>query len=1020
MRPKIFNPYILIATLLALSLLFAVGFHRLKVDTDIINYLPEDPIIQNAMHVFKNHEIQDHVVIDVSLEKRGLDRLVEYGDKVEEALRADGLFKTVGLRNFANSMPALASFITKDLPVLFDEKELNEEIRPLIQPEAIHKRLEELHRNLMNLDSIGQAEFIENDPLGLKKFVMARLASLAPSQNAHFYRGQLLSSDNRHLLVIASPKGSSTDTRFSRKVVEAISKIAKSLGQEASQRGDRLTLTPVGAYRVALDNELIVRRDVKVAILFATVGIALLLVLAFPRPYMGLLSLFPSIAGTMLAFFVFSLLHQSISIMVLGFGGAIISITVDHVIAYLLFLDRPHWTCGKEASREVRSVGLLALLTTVGGFEGLSLSGFPILEQLGQFTVLGMSLSFVFTHFVFPLIFPSMPPSRPRTLPLQKVVNKLARFGKKGALVAFCFAAVMLFFAKPEFNVNLSSMNTVSKETAAADKLLADVWGNVTNKIFLMVEADSIVDLETKEDRLLKRLGPELSSGALSSGIVSSMIFPGKSRRDANLVAWKKFWNSDRISALKKTVKKTSAELGFSTAGFETFYKTLEPSWRPAGNFNVPEEFYPLLGMKKNPDGSWIQISTFTTGKSFDSERFYAEHHSLGSIFDPMLFSKRLGQLLFSTFLKMLVIIGAGVVVLVFLFFLDLRLTLASLLPVVFSFICTLGALNLLGHPLDISTLMLSIVAIGMGIDYSLFFVRSYQRYGDASHPSFGLIRMSVFMSAATTFVGFCALCFAEHNLLRSAGLTSTLAVGFALTGAFLILPPVMEHLLQDRKKDILEGRTPAERVLRRYRNIETYPRLFARFKLLLDPMFIELPALLNTHQNGVRTIVDIGVGYGVPACWFLECFPESKVYGIEPDPDRVGIASKAIGKRGLITRGRAPEMPQTPTLADMATMLDMMHYLDDEGLKLTLKRLHGSLCREGFAIIRTALVPERKFPWTWWMENLKLKAHGVPTYYRPLDEIEKRMIEAGFVIEHTAFSGSKKELIWLVLKIKQ
>ncbi|MEW6666894.1 MAG: methyltransferase domain-containing protein [Thermodesulfobacteriota bacterium] len=1018
MRAKAFNPYILLMTVLAVSSLFGIGFYRLEIDTDILDDLPEDPIIQDALQVFKNHEIQDQLVIDVYLDKGEVGRLVEYGRRLEDRLRASGLFKTVGFRDFGKAMPALAMSVTRNLPVMFTEGELMELVRPLTEPEAIRRRLGEVHRDLMNLEGIGQAGFIQNDPLGLGRFVLARLSSLAPTQNAYIYKERLISSDNRHLLVMATPISSGTDTAFSRKLADRIGTIGQSLGREALRSSDRLSLTPVGAYRAALDNELIARRDVKKAILFATLGVALLLLFAFPRPYIGLLSLLPSIAGTMTGFFVFSLLHKSISVMVLGFGGAIISMTVDYGVAYFLFLDRTEWSSGKEASHEVRSVGLLALLTTTGAFAALALSGFPILRQLGEFTFLGMSFSFLFVHSVLPLIFPEIPPARPRALPLQNVVNRLARLGKKGAGVAFCFALVMLFCAKPEFNVNLSSMNTVTQETAAAEKRVADVWGNVLQKVFLMIQGSSVAELQDKGDRLLEILDKEIPSDGLKSGFVPSMIFPGENRRAANLASWREFWTGARVSALRDGLEKASAEIGFAATAFEPFYRTLEPSWRPEGDGRIPEELYGLLGLKKGSDGSsWVQVMTFTTGRAFDGEHFYAAVHALGRAFDPALFSKRLGSLLFSTFLRMLVIVASGVVVLVFLLFVDLRLTVVSLLPVVFSFVCTLGTLRLVGQPLDISTLMLSIVAIGMGIDYSLYFVRSYQRYGDPSHPSFGLIRMTVFMAAATTLIGFCVLCFAQHSLLRSIGLTSTLAIGYALVGAFLILPPVMERILQGHEDTASRPVDPTNRVLARYRNMEPYPRMFARFKMLLDPMFKELPALLKFCPDRVQTLIDIGSGYGVPACWLLERFPESRVYGIEPNPDRVAIASKAVGKRGLILRGRAPEMPETPAPADMATMLDVVHYLDDEGFRLTLQRLLASLRPRGVVLIRAGLTPRRRFPWAWWLERLKSKVHGIPLTYRPPDELRQKAMEAGFAVEHTAMSGSHGELIWLILR---
>ena len=82
------------------------------------------------------------------------------------------------------------------------------------------------------------------------------------------------------------------------------------------------------------------------------------------------------------------------------------------------------------------------------------------------------------------------------------------------------FVIVMLFFAKPEFNVSLSSMNTVSKETTAAENLFADVWGNIFSKIYLMTEGQSVKELQKKGDSLLAMMDPDMHSGVLSSPVL--------------------------------------------------------------------------------------------------------------------------------------------------------------------------------------------------------------------------------------------------------------------------------------------------------------------------------------------------------------------------------------------------------------------------------------------------------------------------------------------------------------------
>ena len=231
---------------------------------------------------------------------------------------------------------------------------------------------------------------------------------------------------------------------------------------------------------------------------------------------------------------------------------------------------------------------------------------------------------------------------------------------------------------------------------------------------------------------------------------------------------------------------------------------------------------------------------------------------------------------------------------------------------------------------------MLSIVVIGMGIDYSLFLVRSFQRYPSVSDSSAEIVRMTIFMASASTIIGFGAG-LAEHSLLKSAGLTSLLGIVYSLIGAFLFLPPTLEYL--DGLRGKIEGKDiPIHvRVAARYAALEPYPRMFARFKMKTDPMFRELPHLIRFLEN-VKTIVDIGTGFGVPACWLLEQFPESRVYGLEPDPERVRVASEAFGNRGTAVKGSAPDLPSFPKPADLAMMLDMIHFLKDEALQRILR----------------------------------------------------------------------------------
>jgi uncharacterized protein len=1010
----LFNYRILITVFILIFTTAAAGFLRLTIDTDIVRSLPSDQtVISDALEIFSNHPIHDQIAVDITLNKDDPDVLVDCGRYVEERLRASGLFAEVGNSEISSLIPDLALQVVANLPVLFSKQELEQDIAPRLDKQFINQRFSTILQKLSSLEGIGQSTFITTDPLGFMEPVMARMAMLAPITDTGMYKGFIFSADNRHLLVTARPKTTGTNTASAKHISGLLKSISTELAERYNPEGIDVTLTPVGAYRAALDNERIIRHDVNLALLLSTAGIGLLLFIAFPRPLLGLLSLLPALAGTAVSLFLFSVFHSSISIMVLGFGGAIISITVDHGIAYLLFLDRPRITRGKEASREIRAIGILAVLTTCGAFLTLSFSGFPIFVQLGQFTAMGVFFSFLFVHFIFPRITPSMVPSKKRKLPLQGMVDKLYSSGRYGAFAAALLACSLLFFARPDFNVSLESMNTVSPATIAADTLFTKVWGNMNNKIVLMVSGNTGADIQQKNDQILQNINKDKTAKKIESAFVPSMIFPGNVLAAKNLEAWKEFWNRERVEKLRTQLERNSSELGFTADGFDHFLGLLAPSYSPQDTA-LPARFYNLIGISEK-EGQLLQFINVSPGEEYTSQNFYERYGREGKIFDSPWFTEQLATILFNSFATMLGIIALSIVLFLLFFFASWQLTLITLLPPLFSYICTLGTMKLIGHPLDIPGLMLSIVILGMGIDYSIFFVRAHQRYRDPAHPSFTLVRMAVFMAGASTTIGFGVLCLAEHSLLRSIGITSLLGIGYSLLGAFLLLPPLLQNYFATKEQNSHRELSISGRVRNRYQLMEAYPRMFARFKLQSDPMFTDLPELLADHRARIHTILDIGCGYGVPGCWCLEYFSKAKVYGLDPDSERVRVAALAMGKRGEILEDMAPDLPVLPDPPDLVLLLDMLHYLDEKSITTLFGNCFKTMADKGTLLTRFVIRPDAPPSWSWKLEEYRIHISRGKTHYRSAARMAELMENAGFHIETNMTTQANTELIWLM-----
>ncbi len=803
MKNKISKIILVIIITASVITMFKIAMSRLVIDMDIVESLPKnDPIVNEAAYVINNLPSKDRIVIDLQT-TGNIEDLTEGSVFIEKYLSGSGLFKTVGLGDNEALFPELITRITDTLPYLFSEKELEEKIKPLLTQEKITSELKQRFLELTSLDSIGQSNLIEKDPLGFRNIILAKLSNLSPSKNAKIYKQQIISTDSRHLLIILEPLSSGTDTGFALKMTNLVKKIESELDKKFSPLKIKYTLTPVGSYRAALDNETKAKSDTEKAVLFATIGIALLLIAGFPRPWLGLLALVPALAGTAISLFVYSLFNKSISVLAIGFGGTIISFTVDYGIAYLLFLDRPIKTTGFEATKKVWSLGILAMLTTSISFALLFISGFKALSEIGYFAALGVVFTFAFVHLVYPFIFTEMLPAKKRSFfPLQKFVNIISSGKDRKKFYAACaIGIVLLFFAKPEFKVDLNSMNSVSNETIAAENLVKNTWGDILSRLYLMNSASSLEELQKNSDTITTMIGNDISEDNISSGFTSSMVFPGKDLSKKNFTAWKKFFSQKRIHEMRNNIYNASIETGFSADAFDFFYNTVNIN-NPVFE-KIPEKFYKFLNITKNPNSNqWSEFSTLTRGDNYKSEKFHDKYRASGfiKILDPAYFSERIGQSILSAFIKMALIVGAATFVVAFIYLRNIKLVLASLVPTVFALIATFGTLNLIGETIGIAAVVVTIIIIGMGSDYALYLVRAYQKYGNEDDEEYGLIRLTVFLSAASTLIGFGVMSIAEHSMLRHAGIALLLGIIYSYIGAVAITPPLL-NIMQKNKK---------------------------------------------------------------------------------------------------------------------------------------------------------------------------------------------------------------------------
>ena len=1011
--------FIALAILVAVGAAFWHGIARLRVDNDITAALPEDDlVVAAARQIVKHHPALENVFVDISLTGWGVDRdcLADAGDLVAAELGDSGLVKVVTGQGGLRYLSVMLSTVTENLPLFMREADLKGRVRDLLQPGEVEKLVRDEYRRLFELGNIGQAEYLAKDPLGLRNLVLARLSPAMPFQGGALHRGHILAGDGRHLLIIAEPLSPAQDTSFARRMTEVLENAMARLEGVPTPAGTRLKMVYAGAFRAALDNELIIRSDTSRALTVVMIGLALLVLVSFRRPWIGILAGVPAVAGVMLATFAYALMRESIFAVSIGFGGALISIAVDHGLAYVLFLDRPYETRGSEVSREVWSVASFTVLTTVTAMLCLAVTGIPLLTEVGLFAALGVGLAALFVHLFFPILFPILKGSKGVNLTLmERLMGWLNRSSSWGTAAVFtAVALVMLFFVKFEFSVDLASMNTMSPQSLEAEQTIDQVWGNLSNRLYIMATGRTEEELWREAERLGDFVEREKDASVLAAGLPRTTIFPGPKAQEANLNAWQAFWTPERVLSLVKNLGEIGSKLGFRAGAFQPFLEIVkEPK---PGPIRVPSELYAPLGMfQDRQSGGWLLVGEITPGPAYRAKPFFERADRANfNVFDSGYFSRHLAGELNASFVKMLLIIGGIIIFLLFFLFVDLQLLLVSVTPLAFSLIATLGTMGLLGLPLSIPSLMLAPVLVGLGMDYGLYLVRSHQRFGAASHPSSEAFRVAILLGGLSTLIGTGSLALSGHAVLRSAGVSTFFGIFYAMIGTFGIVPPILRRLFAPAPgpdHQVAPGSKEHTRLaLSRFKHLEPHPRLFARFKIQLDPMF---PRLADFVKPGQR-LIDVGCGYGVPAAWLLALYSDLRLVVCEPSRERARVAGRVLGDSAQVFQCGAMDLSLETERADTILLLDMLHYLSNEDLEKLLSRLKGMLKEQGRLVIRVT-IPKDKFSFQRWVETAKMRLKGLKPYFRSEDEMSVGLDRAGFRVELVESTAPGREATWFI-----
>lgn len=159
-------------------------------------------------------------------------------------------------------------------------------------------------------------------------------------------------------------------------------------------------------------------------------------------------------------------------------------------------------------------------------------------------------------------------------------------------------------------------------------------------------------------------------------------------------------------------------------------------------------------------------------------------------------------NMLQSLFSSQILTIGAvfiGILLMFIVLFRSLSLSLIALIPNMLAALAVLGGMGLAGIPLDMMTITIAAIAVGIGVDDAVHYIYRYREefnkeknYIKAMHNAHGSIGKAMYYTSVTVIVGFSILALSKFIPSIYFGLLTSLAMFAAIVASLTLLPKLI------------------------------------------------------------------------------------------------------------------------------------------------------------------------------------------------------------------------------------
>jgi predicted RND superfamily exporter protein len=518
--------------------------------------------------------------------------------------------------------------------------------------------------------------------------------------------------------------------------------------------------------------------------------------------------LLPVVYGAFFALACMFLLQGMMSLMALGIGAIVLGVALSyclHVITHFKYLTDP-----VRVLQDQTKPVILGSLTTIGAFMGLMFTESSLLRDFGLFASLAMVGTTVACLVFLPHIFPYVRNRRSeKAFAVLEKINSypLERQYWLLVLIAGVFVAGLFLQNKVKFDTNLRNIGYFDTIVTRSMDLFAEkTSGGYTVSYYAATSAD-LDSAFVANIRVSDVCDSLQSAGMIADFTKSSTLLLPKAEQEKRINVWKNYWNGERLETLRKNLIDAGTANKFRPAVFDTFFEMIAKDYEPTSLYEsavLPEGI--MGNLVEHSQGLYIVY----TAVHLDVENQRKVHDILASqpnviVIDPFYYTTNMVELMQNDFLTILGISSVFVLIVLFVSFRSIMLTIIAFLPMGMSWYTVLGVMAMMGLPFNLINIVISSFIFGIGVDYSIFVMEGLLSDVKKYDPKLLMYhKTAIFLSAVVLIVSISSLMFAKHPALASIGMATLIGMTSTILTSYSLQPFLFKQLMKTRFGQVL------------------------------------------------------------------------------------------------------------------------------------------------------------------------------------------------------------------------